>query len=180
MLESSVIDSPIGKLLAVFSAESIVMLLFRGNAGKRDLAYLAKYFPGQELSAGNGGTLERKLRTQLEEYFSGNRERFDLPLDLQGTPFQHRVWNRLQAIPYGNTVSYGEIAGDLDSSARAVGNANGKNPIPIVVPCHRVIGADGSLTGFGGGLDLKRYLLQLEGIELLDSQEISQPNLFSV
>jgi methylated-DNA-[protein]-cysteine S-methyltransferase len=103
--------------------------------------------------------------TQLEEYFSGQRRDFDLELAPQGTEFQLRVWNELTRIPYGTTISYGELArrlGNPDAS-RAVGTANGANPIPIVVPCHRVIGADGSLTGFGGGLKAKAALLELEG-----------------
>jgi methylated-DNA-[protein]-cysteine S-methyltransferase len=102
---------------------------------------------------------------QLEEYFRGERRTFHLPLAPVGTPFQLAVWLALQGIPYGETVSYGELAGrvGLPGGARAVGLANGANPLPIIVPCHRVIGADGSLTGFGGGLDIKRALLSLEG-----------------
>jgi methylated-DNA-[protein]-cysteine S-methyltransferase len=102
---------------------------------------------------------------QLAEYFAGQRREFDLPLAPAGTRFQLRVWDALRAIPYGRTTSYGQIArqiGLLPSASRAVGTANGSNPIPIIVPCHRVIGADGSLTGYGGGLDRKRLLLDLE------------------
>jgi methylated-DNA-[protein]-cysteine S-methyltransferase len=104
-------------------------------------------------------------RTQLEEYFDRERREFDLPLASAGTVFQRRVWTALLDIPYGVTASYGEIARRLGlplTASRAVGLANGSNPISIVVPCHRVIGADGSLTGYGGGLDRKRYLLDLE------------------
>jgi methylated-DNA-[protein]-cysteine S-methyltransferase len=102
---------------------------------------------------------------QLDEYFSGKRKIFDLPLDAQGTSFQQQVWTVLQQIPYGKIVSYLDIAKLLGDPGkiRAVGNANGKNPIAIIVPCHRVIGSDGSLTGYAGGLDKKRRLLQLEG-----------------
>jgi methylated-DNA-[protein]-cysteine S-methyltransferase len=101
---------------------------------------------------------------QLDEYFDGTRTAFDLPLRLEGTPFQVEVWEQLRRIPYGETISYGELARRVHrpEAARAVGSANGQNPIAIVVPCHRVIGADGSLTGFGGGLDWKRRLLDLE------------------
>src|ERR671937_2578160 len=101
---------------------------------------------------------------QLDQYFAGERRDFDLPLDLRGTPFQRRVWNALLTIPYGETRSYGEIAEQIGApgAARAVGLANGHNPIAIIVPCHRVIGASGSLTGYGGGLDRKRSLLALE------------------
>ena len=103
-------------------------------------------------------------RTQLDQYFAGERHEFDLPFELDGTPFLRTVWGALTTIPYGETRSYGQIARQIGrpDRARAVGSANGRNPISIVVPCHRVIGADGSLTGYGGGLDRKRYLLDLE------------------
>ncbi len=112
---------------------------------------------------------------QLEEYFAGGRREFDLELDLAGTPFQRRVWEALLTIPYGETRSYGEIAAQIDAPGafRAVGLANGHNPIGIIVPCHRVIGANGSLTGYGGGLDRKRMLL---GMEKSDAPTI--PTLF--
>jgi methylated-DNA-[protein]-cysteine S-methyltransferase len=102
---------------------------------------------------------------QLNEYFSGSRQVFDLPLAPAGTAFQLGVWRALQGIAYGRTTSYGQLARDLGNAngARAVGLANGSNPLPVIIPCHRVIGADGSLTGFGGGLDIKRSLLRLEG-----------------
>ncbi len=103
-------------------------------------------------------------RRQLTEYFAGERTSFDLPLRPQGAPFQRRVWDALLQIPYGETASYGELARELGhpTAARAVGAANGRNPIAIVVPCHRVIGADGSLIGYAGGLECKRALLDLE------------------
>jgi methylated-DNA-[protein]-cysteine S-methyltransferase len=106
---------------------------------------------------------------QLGEYFAGERRDFDLPLAPAGTPFQLGVWEQLRLIPYGTTVSYGELAHRLGSpsASRAVGLANGRNPIAIVVPCHRVIGADGSLTGFGGGMAAKRTLLDLESASAL-------------
>lgn len=101
---------------------------------------------------------------QLAEYFAGERRAFELPLAPSGTPFQLRVWEELRAIPYGETRSYSELAAAVGrpSAVRAVGAANGRNPIAVIVPCHRVIGADGSLTGFGGGLERKRALLELE------------------
>jgi methylated-DNA-[protein]-cysteine S-methyltransferase len=104
-------------------------------------------------------------RQQLAEYFAGARRVFDLPLAPAGTPFQQRVWRALIDIPYGRTVSYGALARCIGSpgAARAVGLANNRNPLPIVIPCHRVIGADGSLTGYGGGLHVKEHLLALEG-----------------
>ncbi|BFI95625.1 MAG: methylated-DNA--[protein]-cysteine S-methyltransferase [Rhodanobacter sp.] len=103
-------------------------------------------------------------RAQLEEYFAGARQVFELPLHPLGTPFQLDVWRALARIPYGTTVSYGEVARRIGQpqAVRAVGAANGRNPLPIVLPCHRVIGADGSLTGFGGGLPVKRFLLAME------------------
>ena len=103
---------------------------------------------------------------QLSEYFEGTRREFDLPLRLQGTTFQTRVWRELTEIPYGETWSYGQLARRIDkpSASRAVGLANGRNPISILVPCHRVIGADGSLTGYGGGIERKRWLLAHEGL----------------
>lgn len=104
-------------------------------------------------------------RVQLEEYFAGTRHAFTLPLHPRGTAFQREVWTALSRIPYGRTISYAQLAQWIGkpSAVRAVGAANGRNPLPIVVPCHRVIGADGSLTGFGGGLDAKATLLRLEG-----------------
>jgi methylated-DNA-[protein]-cysteine S-methyltransferase len=105
-------------------------------------------------------------RMQLDEYFCGQRQEFTLPLDLRGTPFQVQVWNALQQIPFGVTKSYSELAETVGRPAaiRAVGTANGANPVPIVVPCHRVIGKNGTLTGFRGGLDVKAELLKLEGV----------------
>lgn len=101
---------------------------------------------------------------QLKAYFDGRLEQFELTLAPLGTAFQHQVWQALLRVPFGRTCSYGEIARQIDNpgAVRAVGNANGRNPIPIIIPCHRVIGSDGSLTGFGGGLPTKKFLLQLE------------------
>ena len=102
------------------------------------------------------------VQTQLDEYFSGARTAFELPLRPKGTPFMQRVWAALLEIPYGTTSTYGELARELGSGPRAVGRANGLNPISIILPCHRLIGADGSLTGYGGGLEIKRALLDHE------------------
>lgn len=120
--------------------------------------------PGTPWQEGDGGVLP-DARHQLEEYFAGTRRDFDLRLSPQGTAFQREVWTALAAIPYGRTWSYRDIANRIGrpTATRAVGAANGRNPLPIVVPCHRVIGADGSLTGFGGGLPIKAFLLRLEG-----------------
>jgi methylated-DNA-[protein]-cysteine S-methyltransferase len=114
-----------------------------------------------------------RAAAQLDEYFAGHRRTFELTLAPSGTPFQLCVWHALAGIPYGETVSYGDLARQLGlrNGSRAVGLANGANPLPIVVPCHRVIGSDGSLTGFGGGLDLKRRLLELEGAACVRSAQ---------
>jgi methylated-DNA-[protein]-cysteine S-methyltransferase len=130
------------------------------------------WFPGPELPAfqpdggrGSASSALARAREQLAEYFAGSRTAFDLPLAPAGTAFQRRVWDALRTIPYGATLSYSELARRLGDprATRAVGAANGKNPIPIIVPCHRVIGARGALTGFGGGLERKRWLLEHEG-----------------
>jgi methylated-DNA-[protein]-cysteine S-methyltransferase len=115
--------------------------------------------------SGPAGALLAVARHQLEQYFAGSRSAFDIPLEPQGSAFEVRVWDLLRTIPYGTTTTYGDLArrlGDVKAS-RAVGLANGKNPIPIIIPCHRVLGANGELTGFGGGLDRKRWLLEHEG-----------------
>jgi methylated-DNA-[protein]-cysteine S-methyltransferase len=108
--------------------------------------------------------LIKRAFAQIEEYLAGRRKRFDLPLRVEGTPFMRRVWDELCRIPYGETRSYKAVATAIGQpgAMRAVGMANNRNPIALIIPCHRVIGADGSLTGFGGGLDVKRYLLDLE------------------
>jgi methylated-DNA-[protein]-cysteine S-methyltransferase len=131
-----------------------------------DAGLRAVYFDGARVEPDGDSDVLDEARVQLEAYFAGELIEFDLPLDLRGTDFQRRCWLALATIPYGRTVSYGEQARRLGlgpASARAVGAANGQNPLPIVLPCHRVVGADGSLTGFGGGLDTKRFLLEHEG-----------------
>ncbi|HEU5138828.1 MAG TPA: methylated-DNA--[protein]-cysteine S-methyltransferase [Bacillales bacterium] len=109
--------------------------------------------------------LGEPVRRQFQEYFSGDRKGFDLPVELRGTPFQQEAWHALQRIPYGETQSYSEIAHSIGrpKAVRAVGHANAVNPIPIIFPCHRVIGKDRSLTGYAGGMDMKKQLLQIEG-----------------
>jgi methylated-DNA-[protein]-cysteine S-methyltransferase len=109
-----------------------------------------------------------RVTSQLADYFSGRRRTFDLPLAPKGTPFQLAVWSELQRIPYGETISYAELARRIGKSkaVRAVGAANGANPIPVIIPCHRVIGSSGTLTGYGGGIERKQWLLALEGCRL--------------
>jgi methylated-DNA-[protein]-cysteine S-methyltransferase len=145
-----VVDSPIGPLGLVASDAGLRAVVFYGRRIRPE---------------GSSRVLDETAR-QLDAYFAGERVTFDLPLDLHGTAFQCRCWLALTSIPYGQTVSYGEQARRLglgNDAARAVGAANGQNPLPIVLPCHRVIGADGSLVGFGGGLHVKRFLLEHEG-----------------
>lgn len=146
------IASPVGPLLLVADGRALLEIRFGG--GRSD-----------DVSSERETALLREAQAQLDAYFAGSLREFDLPLAPRGTPFQLRVWQALLEIPYGETWSYADVARRLDSptATRAVGAANGRNPLPIVVPCHRVIGADGSLTGYGGGLEIKRSLLRLEG-----------------
>lgn len=143
-----------------------MLRLVAGEAGLREIGFeRGRHRASPQLSWQRGAIAPLALaRQQLEEYFAGMRRQFDLPLQPLGTPFQREVWRELTRIPYGATISYGELARRIGQpqAVRAVGAANGRNPLPIVVPCHRVIGADGSLTGFGGGLPAKRHLLSLE------------------
>ncbi len=152
----SYIDSPVGRLLLCSDGETLTGLYMdTPRHAQRDLPHWQK-------DAG-GGVLSTAAR-QLEEYFAGERRAFDLVLRPGGTDFQRRVWKALTEIPYGETVSYAELAKRIDNpnACRAVGLANGRNPISILVPCHRVIGSDGSLTGYAGGVDRKRWLLAHE------------------
>ncbi len=141
------------------------LTLFGDAAGIRQIDFAEAKYP---LAVEDGWEHEpdyfKPLKRQLEAYFRGERKRFDLPLAPRGTPFQRQVWQALGDIPYGEVVSYQDIARAIGNpkAVRAVGGANGRNPIPILVPCHRVIGRDGSLTGFGGGLETKRRLIELE------------------
>jgi methylated-DNA-[protein]-cysteine S-methyltransferase len=147
-------DSPIGELLLLGDGEALHGLYMQ--EGRKPIGIS----PSWELSP----AAFADVREQLTEYFAGGRTSFDVPLVMAGAPFQRRVWHALQDIPYGETISYGELARRIDqpSAARAVGMANGSNPIAVIVPCHRVIGANGTLTGYGGGIERKRLLLDLE------------------
>jgi methylated-DNA-[protein]-cysteine S-methyltransferase len=147
-------DSPIGPLLLVGDEQALRGLYMQ--AGRKPVRVSDRW---QTASEPFGAA-----RTQLDEYFAGERQSFDLELAAEGSEFERRVWSALEEIPYAETQSYGEVAERVGApgAARAVGLANGRNPISIVVPCHRVIGADGSLTGYGGGLERKRFLLELE------------------
>ena len=156
MIYYQFIDSPVEPLLLAADQRGLKLIEF--HTPRHPMSRLAEW------SEGDNAALQA-TRAQLGEYFSGTRTNFDLPLAPQGTPFQQEVWHTLATIPYGETISYAQLAQRIGkpTAMRAVGAANGRNPLPIVLPCHRVIGADGSLTGFGGGLPTKQFLLQLEG-----------------
>jgi methylated-DNA-[protein]-cysteine S-methyltransferase len=147
-------DSPVGRLLLAGEAQALTLISFPGGSRAQRPA------PGWQ----RDDSVFAEVRDQLAEYFAGTRKAFSLPLRPIGTAFQISVWAALREIPFGATTSYGELARRIGhpAAARAVGAANGANPLPIVVPCHRVIGADASLTGFGGGLATKRFLLTHE------------------
>ncbi len=154
---SHVVDSPIGRLLLTGDGHALTGL-WMIDASRHEIK------GGRELTPSPAAF--REVAAQLEAYFRGDLKEFSVPLAPSGTPFQLAVWTELTKIPYGSTVSYGDIAGALGKrlvASRAVGLANGANPISVIVPCHRVIGSDGSLTGYGGGLDRKEWLLRLEG-----------------
>lgn len=143
------VETPVGTLGLVASATGLQRILW----------------PDELAEAGGDDRVASAAAEQLREYFAGTRRTFDLPLDLAGTEFQRRAWLALAGIPYGETRSYGEQARLLGAprAARAVGAANGRNPLPIVLPCHRLVGSTGALTGFGGGLEVKAWLLAHEG-----------------
>lgn len=149
MINRMCVESPLGPLTLTEENGSIVRLEFAGCG-----------------EACAESAVLREARAQLTGYFAGERRAFNLPLAPSGTPFQQAVWQALGEIPYGQTRSYGDIARAVgrEKACRAVGMANHRNPIPVIIPCHRVIGADGSLAGYGGGTDIKRFLLRLEGL----------------
>ena len=163
MITYDVVPSPVGPLLVSADDMGLTRVWFAPHDGRIGAGWVP--------DRGRAGAASRTLaaaRDQLEAYFAGSLRTFDLPLAPAGTPFQLRVWEALRRIPFGETVSYAELARRIGTpdAVRAVGAANGRNPLPIIVPCHRVIGADGSLTGFGGGLERKRWLLEHEGLQL--------------
>jgi methylated-DNA-[protein]-cysteine S-methyltransferase len=145
------VETPIGPFGAVFSVRGLRHLRFPGSDPS---------FAGES----HGGAAADLLQSELNDYLEGRLARFTVPLDLQGTAFQREVWRRVLEIPYGCTRTYSEVARAIGRplAARAVGAANGANPVPILVPCHRLVGASGDLTGYGGGIELKRWLLRLE------------------
>ncbi|NLA24974.1 MAG: methylated-DNA--[protein]-cysteine S-methyltransferase [Bacteroidales bacterium] len=163
MINITNIDTDLGLMLVAATDKGICLLKFTDSKHlDSDLENLAKTLNASLVEADN--PLFQKLKTQLDEYFKVQRFKFDIPLDLHGTDFQKQVWQRLLQITYGKTISYAEQAKILgkESAVRAVANANGRNKIYILIPCHRVIGSNGKLTGYGGGVWRKKKLLQLE------------------
>lgn len=150
------IESPLGELRLASNGAALTELLLPSHNGRP--------LPQEPLGTQQTDTVLREALRQLRAYFAGKLRDFDIPLDPQGTDYQLRVWRELRKIPYGETISYGELARRMGrpAASRAVGAANGRNPISIMIPCHRVIGADGTLTGYGGGLEAKRWLLEHE------------------
>lgn len=148
------IDSPLGRLCVQGDRQNVTGLYLPRH----------KHWRGPDPAWQQADAPFVGVREQLAEYFAGRRQEFDVPLKLAGTPFQRHVWQELSRIPFGTTITYAELARRIGqpSATRAVGHANGHNPISILVPCHRVIGADGSLTGYGGGIEKKRWLLKWE------------------
>ncbi|MDD2772325.1 MAG: methylated-DNA--[protein]-cysteine S-methyltransferase [Elusimicrobiales bacterium] len=166
LLFYDVMDSPVGKILiGVTGKDHRLFLLHYPLKTTPETALRACMKARFQFDCAPSKSAAARVKKQLQLYFAGKLRKFDLPLDLRGTPFQMRVWRGLCAIPYGKTLSYGELARRVGNprAARAVGMANNRNRIGIVVPCHRVIGADGSLTGYAGGLCLKERLLKHEG-----------------
>jgi len=161
-------ESPLGRLLLVADEEGLLEIAF--NEGRTP--------PVVDPAWTSGGASLREPVRQLQAFFAGELRDFDLKLNAKGTAFQQRVWSALREIPFGETISYGELARRVGNPAasRAVGLANGSNPISIVVPCHRVIGSNGKLTGYGGGLDNKRWLLDFERDQLFGQHLVHKLN----
>lgn len=161
-LGAGIVHTPLGSLHALSTPRGLCWLSFGDDPVARD-RWIARHLPGA-VPVGGDGLLDA-VAAQLHAYFDGTLRRFTVPLDLRGTPFQIAAWQALCAIPYGSVRSYAQHAAAIDRprAVRAVGAANGANPIAIIVPCHRLIGSDGALVKYGGGLALKQYLLALEG-----------------
>lgn len=160
----TMMDSPIGPLLLASTEEGLCFIEF-GEEQEALIPFQSwckKTFLG--VSPVYDEVMNAEAKQQLDEYFSGSRKQFDVPIVLYGTPFQKSVWSALTAIPYGETRSYKDMAAAIGASkaVRAIGGANNRNPIPVIVPCHRVIGSNGALVGYGGGLPIKQFLLTLE------------------
>lgn len=162
MIFYTIMDSSIGRLVIASTDRGLIRILLPGEKSSDSLARLQKAYPGEAIIENRDKN--RDAVKQLREYFEGTRTVFSLPMELRGTEFQKSVWKTVARVPYGQTKSYGDIAREIrkPKACRAVGAANGANPIPIVIPCHRIIGSNGSMTGFGGGIPLKEKLLGME------------------
>jgi len=156
---ASVMDSPVGRLYLAATDDGLTHVLFVAQMDRE---------PRTVARTAAATRIVKETERQLAAYFAGRRREFDVPLAPVGTEFQREAWKALADVPFGETISYAELAKRMNRprAVRAVGAANGANPIPIILPCHRVIGADGTLTGYGGGLETKRRLLSLEGVEM--------------
>lgn len=166
------VPSPVGNLTLVSHEERLSAILWEVEKPGRVRLGEMRHTPADPMLV--------DVDIQLRQYFAGERNQFDIDLAFSGTDFQKEVWQALLAIPFGETRTYGQIAKEIGSPAavRAVGAANGRNPISIIAPCHRVIGADGTLTGFAGGLTAKEYLLKLEGVKIKNASSVRQASLF--
>lgn len=167
MTHYDMLDTPIGPLFLGATAEGLVCIDFMDDMGGVD-ASVARLEAATGEAAAHGGAIAEEATRQLRAYFAGERRTFDLPLAPRGTEWQQQVWLALRGVPFGETVSYATIAQRLGrpTASRAVGAANGRNPLPIIVPCHRIIGANRTLTGYAGGLHRKHTLLAHEGVRL--------------
>lgn len=168
----SVMNSPLGDLTLVKGEKGLSYIEF--GSSKDTICHVRRKLRTRQIRdelVWDEDELE-PVRVQLDEYFRGERTSFDVPLDLKGTPFQKMVWEKVNEIPYGETKSYKEIAVEIGApkAVRAIGGANNQNPVPLIIPCHRVIGSNGSLVGYGGGLDKKEKLLDLEGLTTVTKQ----------
>lgn len=173
LLHYKLFPSPVGPMLLCSSGKGLLFIEFNGASPEAMPAFRtwAEKRVGADCRYAEGGGWAEEAAGQLEEYFGGKRTSFDIPLDLRGTPFQLQVWQALARIPYGEVRSYKQIAEAIGSpkAVRAVGGANNRNPVSIIIPCHRVIGAGGDMVGYGGGLPIKQFLLSHEGYPILDT-----------
>ncbi len=158
------VETPAGVFGAVLTSRGLSRLIFPGEDFAQCEVWVRRWEPGAARTDEQSALLH--LGEQLTAYFEGTLREFTVPLDLRGTPFQLRVWKALQEVGYGELRTYGQVASGMGATkaVRAVGAANGANPVPIIVPCHRIIGSNGRLVGYGGGLDMKRRLLEVEGV----------------
>ena len=165
-LVSRRIQTSIGELFVATTSDGLCRISFPVEISGRWFPWFDRFF--STLPKTGDHPFIQLLGEQLEQYLAKERTQFEIPLDLRGTDFQNRVWQRLLKIPYGATVAYGELAREMGipGGSRAIGGATGSNPVPIIVPCHRVVGMTGSLVGFGGGVELKERLLELEGARI--------------